>query len=170
MLLFAPRKVRARPHTRRRTTKRQPNGRPQAAAKRGRREVLERVRRCRDPSGGSLPAAVRRREYLVGSVHPARGLDVSQSASPDAVIHRPPPYDASTFAPTGKLSAAERAWTARLYHPHHLALAWRLLGRDADGHLVAGTIVSCGRDTAASSASIGTIASRCTTPAAVNVM
>ena len=55
--------------------------------------------------------------YLAGSIHPARGLDVSQSASPDAVIQRPPPYDASTFAPTGKLSAAERAWTARLYHP-----------------------------------------------------
>ena len=100
------------------------------------------------PFRGFFPAAVRRRGYLAGSVHPARGLDVSQSASPDAVIQRPPPYDASTFAPTGELSAAERAWTARLYHPHHLALAWRLLGRDADGNLVAGTIVSCGRDTA----------------------
>ena len=64
------------------------------------------------------------------------------------MIQRPPPYDASPYAPTGQLSAAERAWTARLYHPHHLALAWRLLGRDADGNLVAGTIVSCGRDTA----------------------
>lgn len=56
----------------------------------------------------------------------------------------PPPYDGDAYGPTGTLSAEERAFADRLYHPLHAILGWRLVGRDCAGQLVATTVLSSG--------------------------
>ena len=53
---------------------------------------------------------------------------------------------AGEYTRVGALSEAERAWDRQLADAGHTALAWRILGRDANGHLVAATTLGCGHD------------------------
>jgi len=53
---------------------------------------------------------------------------------------------AGEYTRVGTLSDAERAWDRQLADAGHTALAWRILGRDTNGHLVAATTLGCGHD------------------------
>lgn len=55
--------------------------------------------------------------------------------------------DRDGYGPIGTLSGAERAWDRRLAAAGHAALGRRMLGRDADGHLVAAATLSSGPGT-----------------------
>jgi len=51
----------------------------------------------------------------------------------------PAPYDGQPFAPIAALSAAEHAWGGGLVQRGWPELGWHVVGRDAQGHLVAVT-------------------------------
>ena len=46
--------------------------------------------------------------------------------------------------PVGELSAGERAWVNHLTERGYVVLGWQIVGRDADGHLAAVTVLDCG--------------------------
>ena len=56
----------------------------------------------------------------------------------------PQPYDDQPFAPIGRLTAEEHAWSRRLIQRAWPELGWRVVGRDREGHLVATTVLACG--------------------------
>jgi len=56
----------------------------------------------------------------------------------------PGSYDGHPFTPIGALTAAEHAWGRGLVQRAWPELGWTVLGRDSNGHLVAGTVLPCG--------------------------
>jgi len=69
-----------------------------------------------------------------GSWRPIRKIESPSRADPGV----------GEYTRAGTLSDAERAWDRQLADAGHTALAWRILGRDANGHLVAATTLGCG--------------------------